>query len=208
MRARLFPHSSMGLGLAPILAAIFVFNLGSGGWSAVVAARLTQDGSGTGLLGVLYMICELSAPGGAAAPALTVHHGARRVTQIGLVALVAVPLIGLSGLDNGRLMAMFVLSALPTMAVYVGMPALVIGASKEGRDGWSLAWLGMAGRRRRAGTVGGRALDGLVRRRARAGHVRRGQRLMLPVATLGCCRRAPRGRAGQRWRVVACHGWR
>ena len=136
----------MGIGLVPILGAIFAFNLGSGAWSAVVAERLTQDGTGTGLLGVLYAACEISRlPAALLLPALTVHHGARRITQIGLLALLALPLIGLSGLENNQLMVIFVLSALPTMAVYVGMPALVIGASRQGRDGWSLAWLGLVG---------------------------------------------------------------
>src|SRR5918912_125721 len=36
-------------------------------------------------------------------------------------------------------------SAVVAMAVYVGMPALVIGASRPGRDGWALALLGLAG---------------------------------------------------------------
>jgi predicted MFS family arabinose efflux permease len=53
--------------------------------------------------------------------------------------------IALTGLGNGQLMSIFVLSALPAMAVYVGMPALVIGASRPGRDGWALAWMGLAG---------------------------------------------------------------
>jgi len=132
--------------LTTILLAIFAFNLGSAAWSAVVAGRLTQDGAGTGLLGALYAICEISRlPAALLLPALTVRHGARSITLVGLIALLALPLIGLSGLANHQLMAVFVLSALPTMAVYVGMPALVIGASRQGRDGWSLAWMGLAG---------------------------------------------------------------
>ena len=51
---------SLGIGLVPILLAIFAFNLGSAAWSAIVAERLTQEGAGTGVLGVLYAICELS----------------------------------------------------------------------------------------------------------------------------------------------------
>src|SRR6266851_5575653 len=146
LRSLPLPRSSSGIGLAPILAAVFAFNLGSAAWSAVVAGRLTQDGAGTSVLGVLYAVCELSRlPAALLLPALTLQHGARRVTQVGLCVLVAVPLIGLSGLGNGQLMLIFVLSALPAMAVYVGMPALVLGASTEGRDGWSLAWLGLAG---------------------------------------------------------------
>src|SRR5438067_3386392 len=89
------------LGLLPVLAAIFAFNLGSAAWSAVVAGRLTQDGAGTAVLGVLYAICEISRlPAALVLPAATLRHGARRVTQVGLVVLLALPLIALSGLDN------------------------------------------------------------------------------------------------------------
>src|SRR5690348_13218129 len=145
-RPRLFPHTRLDIGLAPILAAIFAFNLGSAAWSAVVAGRLTQEGVGTGVLGVLYAICELSRlPAALLLPMLTVHHGARRVTQFGVLVLLSLPLIAVTGLETKQLMLIFVLSALPAMAVYVGMPALVIGASKAGRDGWSLAWLGLVG---------------------------------------------------------------
>jgi MFS family permease len=134
------------MGLLPILAAIFAFNLGSAAWSAVVAGRLTQDGAGTAVLGALYAVCEISRlPAALLLPAVTLRHGARRVTQGGLLVLLALPLIALGGLDNGQVMLIFVLSALPAMAVYVGMPALVIGASRPGRDGWALAWLGLAG---------------------------------------------------------------
>src|SRR5205814_9679141 len=99
------------LGLLPILAAIFAFNLGSAAWSAVVAGRLTQDGAGTAVLGVLYAICEISRlPAALVLPAATLRHAARRVTQVGLVALLALPLIALSGLDNGQVMLIFVLS--------------------------------------------------------------------------------------------------
>lgn len=146
LRRPLIPRLSWGVGLVPILLAIFAFNLGSAAWSAVVAERLTLDGAGTNVLGVLYAVCEISRlPAALLLPALTVHHGARRITQVGILVLLVLPLIGLSGLGNHQLMAIFILSALPTMAVYVGMPALVIGASREGRDGWSLALLGLAG---------------------------------------------------------------
>src|ERR1051325_8128888 len=113
-------------GLWAILCAIFAFNLGSAGWSAVVAGRLTQDGAGTAVLGALYAVCELSRlPAAFLLPYLTLAHGARRVTIVGLALLLALPLIALTGLDNARVMLIFVLSALPAMAVYVGMPALV-----------------------------------------------------------------------------------
>src|SRR5919108_6374473 len=132
--------------LVPVLLAIFVFNLGSAAWSAVVAGRLTQDGAGTAMLGVLYAACEISRlPAALLLPAITLRIGARRVTQAGLIILVLLPIIALSGLGTTQIMAIFVLSALPAMAVYVGMPALVIGASRPGRDGWALACMGLAG---------------------------------------------------------------
>src|SRR5260370_14648644 len=134
------------MGLLPVLVAIFAFNLGSAAWSAVVAGRLTEDGAGTALLGALYAIGEISGlPVALLLPAVTLHCGARRVTPGGLLILLALPLIALSGFGNGQVMLIFFLSALPAMAGYVGMPALVLGASKAGRDGWSLAWLGLAG---------------------------------------------------------------
>jgi MFS family permease len=187
LRSRLIPHLSTGIGFVPILAAIFAFNLGSGAWSAVVAGRLTQDGAGTSVLGILYAVCEISRlPAALLLPALTVHHGARRITQIGLVVLLALPLIGLTGLTDRQLMAIFVLSALPTMAVYVGMPALVIGASTKGRDGWSLALLGLAGG---AGGALGPWLGGLINDVFGVGPVlalfAAGTALMLPAATFG-----------------------
>jgi MFS family permease len=95
---------------------------------------------------VLYAVCEISRlPAALLLPTITLRHGARRVTQAGLLVLMTLPLIAISGLANGQVMSIFVLSALPAMAVYVGMPALVIGASPTGRDGWALAWLGLAG---------------------------------------------------------------
>jgi MFS family permease len=136
----------VSLDLFMVLIAIFVFSLGSGAWSAVVAGRLTQDGASTSLLGILYAVCELSRlPAALLLPTVTLRHGARRVTQVGLILLVLLPLIALTGLDTPQLMLIFVLTALPTMAVYVGLPALVIGASDPERDGMSLAWLGLAG---------------------------------------------------------------
>src|SRR5260370_4586910 len=134
------------MGLLPVLVGVLPFIVGWAAWWAVVAGRLTQDGAGTALLGALYAICEISRlPAALLLPAVTLHYGARRVTQCGLLILLVLPLIALGGLGNGQVMLIFILSALPAMAVYVGMPALVLGASKAGRDGWSLAWLGLAG---------------------------------------------------------------
>ena len=46
--------SELEVRLLPVLATVFLFNLGSAAWSAVVAGRLTQDGAGTAVIGVLY----------------------------------------------------------------------------------------------------------------------------------------------------------
>src|SRR5207244_5007675 len=101
------------MGLLAVLAAVFAFNLGSAAWSAGVAGRLTQDGAGTTVLGVLYAICEISRlPAALLLPTVTLRHGARRVTQAGLLALLTLPLIAISGLGNGQVMLIFVLSAL------------------------------------------------------------------------------------------------
>src|SRR5438445_12349303 len=100
------PRAEMGL--LPVLAAIFAFNLGSAAWSAVVAGRLTQDGAGTAVLGVLYAVCEISRlPAALLLPSVTLRHGARRVTVFGLLALLALPLIAFRGLENGQLMLIF-----------------------------------------------------------------------------------------------------
>src|SRR5229473_1327806 len=196
---------SATMGLLPVLAAIFAFNLGSAAWSAVVAGRLTQDGAGTALLGALYAICEISRlPAALLLPAVTLRYGARRVTQGGLLILLALPLIALSGLGNGQVMLIFVLSALPAMAVYVGMPALVLGASKAGRDGWSLAWLGLAGG---AGGALGPWTGGLFADSFGLLPVlllfAAGSALMLPIATLGAL---PPRTAWAGWSALAGRG--
>src|SRR5215208_7072003 len=91
----------MHIGLVPVLAAVFAFNLGSAAWSAVVAGRLTQDGAGTAVLGVLYAVCEISRlPAAFLLPSITLRHGARRVTQGGLLVLLTLPLVSLSGLGT------------------------------------------------------------------------------------------------------------
>jgi hypothetical protein len=204
-RLSIEPRRAAEIGLLPILAAIFAFSLGSGAWSAVVAGRLTQGGAGTAVLGVLYAVCELSRlPAALLLPAMTLKLGARRVTQAGLLVLLVLPLIGLSGLDNGQVMLIFVLTALPAMAVYVGMPALVIGASRAGRDGWALAWLGMAGG---AGGALGPWTGGLLADSFGLMPVlllfAAGSALMLPVATFG---RLPPRTAWSGWTVLAGRG--
>jgi MFS family permease len=173
--------------LLPVLVAVFAFSLGSAGWSAVVAGRLTLDGADTALLGTLYAVCELSRlPAALMLPMLTLRLGARRITQVGLLVLLAIPLIGLTGLATPQIMLIFVLSALPTMAVYVGMPALVIGASPPGRDGSALAWLGLAGG---AGGALGPWVGGALADTAGLAPVLAlfavGSASMLPIATFG-----------------------
>jgi MFS family permease len=200
------PHARpVHIGLVPILAAIFAFNLGSSAWSAVVAGRLTQDGAGTAVLGVLYAICEISRlPAALLLPSVTLRHGARRVTQAGLLVLLALPIIAVSGLGNTQVMLIFVMSALPAMAVYVGMPALVIGASRAGRDGWALAWLGVAGG---AGGALGPWTGGLLSDSFGLWPVlllfAAGSALMLPVATLG---ELPPRTAWHGWTALARRG--
>src|SRR5438876_1537313 len=196
---------SVTTGLLPVLMAIFAFNLGSAAWSAVVAGRLTQDGAGTALLGALYAICEITRlPAALLLPAITLNYGARRVTQGGLLILLVLPLIALSGLGNGQVMLIFVLSALPAVAVYVGMPALVLGASKAGRDGWSLAWLGLAGG---AGGALGPWTGGLFADSFGLLPVlllfAAGSALMLPIATFG---ELPPRTAWAGWSALAGRG--
>ena len=186
-RLHLTARFGSNMGLLAVLAAVFAFNLGSAAWSAVVAGRLTQEGAGTTVLGVLYAICEISRlPAAILLPAATLRHGARRVTQAGLVLLLLVPLVALTGLENRQVMMIFILSALPAMAVYVAMPALVIGASREGRDGWSLAWLGLAGG---AGGALGPSIGGVIADGYGLLPVlllfAAGSAAMLPVATFG-----------------------
>jgi MFS family permease len=184
---KVFLPLDVRLGLVPVLVAIFAFNLGSAAWSSVVAGRLTQDGAGAAVIGVLYAVCELSRlPAALLLPSATLRFGARRVTQAGLCVLLGLPLIALSGLGNGQVMLIFVLSALPAMAVYVGMPALVIGASRAGRDGWALALLGLAGG---AGGAIGPWVGGLLADSSGVLPVlllfAAGCAVMLPVATFG-----------------------
>ncbi len=132
--------------LGSLLAAIFVFNLGAAAWAAVVAGSLAQDGEGAAMLGGLYAACDLTRlPAAFLLPILTLRFGARRVTLVALAGLLALPLMAIGGLGTPQMMAMFVLSALPSMAVYVGLPAFVLGTTSVGRDGWALAWLGLAG---------------------------------------------------------------
>src|SRR6266851_1927516 len=202
------PHverSPATMGLLPVLVAIFAFNLGSAAWSAVVAGRLTQDGAGTALLGALYAICEISRlPAALLLPSVTLRYGARRVTQAGLLVLLALPIVALTGMGNGQVMLIFIMSALPAMAVYVGMPALVIGASKPGRDGWALAWLGLAGG---AGGALGPWTGGMLADSFGLLPVlllfAAGSALMLPVATLG---ELPSRTAWPGWTALAGRG--
>lgn len=199
------PALALDCRLVPVLGSIFVFNLGSAAWSAVVAGRLTQDGAGTAVLGGLYAACEISRlPAALLLPAVTLRCGARRVMQSGLLVLLLLPLVALSGLGNTQIMAIFVLSALPAMAVYVGMPALVIGASRPGRDGWALALLGLAGGAGGAlGPLAGGALADALGVWPVLLLFASGAALMLPPATFGSL---PLGSAWPGWSALAGQG--
>lgn len=132
--------------LARVLAVVFLFNLGASGWSAVVAGRIAQEGGSSSSLGTLYALCEMvRLPAVLLMPAIMLRLGARRVTQAGLVALASLPLLALGGLDGSRIGLTLVLSAIPSMAVYVGLPSFAIGAVKPERVGWALAMMGVAG---------------------------------------------------------------
>jgi MFS family permease len=86
------------------------------------------------------------------------------------------------------------------MAVYVGMPALVIGASTATRDGWSLAWMGLAGG---AGGALGPWAGGLLADSFGMVPVLLlfacGSLLMLPIATFG---KLPQGTSWPGWLAV------
>ncbi len=132
--------------LARLLLAVFLFNFGAAAWSAVVAGHLVQSGEGPGSLGALYAACEVvRLPGALLLPLLTLRFGVRRVTEVGVLALGALPLLALFGMGNPQVVLMFVVSALPTMAVFVGLPAFVMGAMGSEHDGSALGWLGLVG---------------------------------------------------------------
>ena len=132
--------------LARVLGAVFLFNLGVAAWSAVVAGHLAENGHTASLVGTLYAVSDfVRLPAAFLLPAVTLRFGTRRVTLVGLVGLLGLPLLLLPGDGTLRVMTLFVVSALPAMAIYVGLPSFVIGAAEPGRDGWALAWLGLAG---------------------------------------------------------------
>ena len=189
----------------PILAAIFAFNLGSGAWSAVVAGRLTQGGAGTAVLGVLYAVCEISRlPAALLLPAVTLRLGARRVTQAGLLVLLAV---AAHRPDRAR--------QRPGDADF-----RADRLAGHGRVRWHAGagdrcfargprWMGTRlagyGRRsgRRSGPVDRRTAGGFVRPGAVLVLFAAGSALMLPVATFG---KLPPRTAWTGWTVLAGRG--
>lgn len=191
--------------LAAVLAGVFLFNVGASGWTAAVAGRLAQGGEGTALLGALYAACEVvRLPAALLLPALTLRLGARRVAQAGLLALATLPLLALGGLDTQRLMLSLVLAALPSMAVYVGLPVFVLGATGAGRDGWALACLGIAGG---AGGAVGPWLGGYLADDYGLlpvlGLFAAGSALLLPIVSRG---RVPPPTPWQGWAALAHRG--
>jgi MFS family permease len=133
--------------LVGVLGAVFTFNLGLAAWSAVVAGSLVQAGEGPATVGALFSASELlRLPTALILPLVTLRFGTRWVSLAGMLSLGLMPLVALTTLGPAQVMSMFVLSAVPVMAVFVGLPAFVIGAAGRGRhDGWALAWLGMVG---------------------------------------------------------------
>jgi MFS transporter len=132
--------------LVVVLAAVFTFNLGLAAWSAVVAGGLAQAGEGPASIGALFSAAELlRLPTALLLPLVTLRYGTRGVSVTGMLTLAALPLIVLTHLGSAEVMAAYVLAAVPAMAVFVGLPAFVIGAAGRGHDGWALAWLGLAG---------------------------------------------------------------
>lgn len=132
--------------LTRVLTAVFLFNLGSAAWSAVASERLVQMGQGSTDLGLLYAACDLlRLPATLVLPLILLRWGARRATLVGVGTLLLLPILSLGGLNAPRLMASMLVSALPALVVFVGLPAFVVGASRSGRDGWALAWLGLVG---------------------------------------------------------------
>lgn len=165
MRVVLGFRSALGPwgGLLSLLVAAFLFNVGAAAWSAAVAGSLVHQGEHAEAIGSLYAVCDvLRLPAAILLPALTLRLGTRRVMQGGLLVLGALPLLALAGLGGTQLKVLFVGSALPMMAVYVGLPAFAMGAAGEGRDGRVLAWLGLAG----SAAKGGRAFGGLTTARS------------------------------------------
>ena len=132
--------------LVGVLAAVFTFNLGLAAWSAVVAGSMVQAGEGPATVGALFSASELlRLPTALLLPLLTLRFGTRWVSLAGMLGLGLMPLVALTTLGPAQVMSMFVLSAIPVMAVFVGLPAFVIGAARRGHDGWALAWLGLVG---------------------------------------------------------------
>lgn len=132
--------------LVSVLGAVFTFNLGLAAWSAVVAGGLAQSGEGPATVGALFSAAEvLRLPTALLLPLVTLRFGVRGVSLAGMLTLGLLPLIAFGNLGPAEVMGVFVFTAVPAMAVFVGLPAFVIGAAGKGHDGWALAWLGLIG---------------------------------------------------------------
>jgi MFS family permease len=107
---------------------------------------MVQAGEGPATVGALFSASELlRLPTALLLPLLTLRFGTRWVSLAGMLSLGLMPLVAVTTLGPAQVMSMFVLSAVPVMAVFVGLPAFVIGAARRGHDGWALAWLGLVG---------------------------------------------------------------
>jgi MFS family permease len=132
--------------LVGVLVGVFMFNLGLAAWGAVVAGTLVQAGEGPATVGALFSAAEvLRLPTALLLPLVTLRFGTRWVSLVGMLTLGLLPLMALTNLGPAQVMSIFVLTAVPAMAVFVGLPAFVIGAAGRGHDGWALAWLGLVG---------------------------------------------------------------
>jgi ACDE family multidrug resistance protein len=129
-----------------LLSAVFAFSFGTAAWSAVVVGRLVQVGEGALDLGSLFACCEVTRlPGVLLLPLASTRYGVARVARTGLLILPLLPLMTLLHPDRSWLATAFVLGAVPSMAVYVGLPALALGTAEHGREGPMLAWMALAG---------------------------------------------------------------
>ena len=144
IRDRLVEPTSLLQSMAAVVGAAFVFNVAVTGWTAVVAGRWVQDGAALAALGGLYSACELvRVPALVLLPALTLRYGARSLTLAGLVGLACLPLVLVGDLGRLQMAITLLLSAVPSTAVYAGLPAFAIGAAGVGRDGRALALLSL-----------------------------------------------------------------
>jgi hypothetical protein len=139
------PAFTTYLVLLRLASVAFVFSFGTAAWSAVVVGRLAQVGESPGGLGVLFALCEATRlPAALALPFVVARFGVGRVARVGLTALILLPWVAVAHVDAVWMQAAFVLGAAPSMAVYVGVPVVALRVAGAGREGPTLALLGLA----------------------------------------------------------------